>query len=123
MADPLSFDFGGDPVNPHTVGPTGLPPISGKTPISRHASFTGAREAVHGRGEKQKTYAQILRNHGPMSDQDVAALTRWPLSSVNSIRCSFGDQIVACGLEPSPFGRAKRTTWGFLRAKDRNNAV
>lgn len=90
-----------------------LPPINGKTPQSKHASYTGAREAQKGRGAKQATYAQILRNHGPLSDQDVAALTKWPLSSVNSIRDSFGGQITAQGLEPSPFGRARRTRWGF----------
>ncbi len=88
-------------------------PVSGRSVQARHASWTGAREAQVRRGEKQATYAQILRNHGPMTDQDVAALTKWPLSSVNSIRDSFGDQIVAQGLEPSPFGRAKRTQWGF----------
>lgn len=88
-------------------------PHQGRTLQSRHASWTGAREAQRTRGEKVQTYAQILRNHGPMTDQDVAALTKWPLSSVNSIRDSFGEQITAQGLEPSPFGRAKRTKWGF----------
>lgn len=89
-------------------------PFHGKTPQSKHASWTGAREAQKTRGEKRATYAQILRNHGPISDQDVAGLTTWPLSSVNSIRDSFGEQVTAQGLEPSPFGRAKRTRWGFL---------
>jgi hypothetical protein len=90
-----------------------LPPFRGRTSQSRHASYTGAVHAQRTRGEKQQTYAQILRNHGPMTDQDVAALTRWPLSSVNSTRDSFGDQVVPMGFEPSPFGRAKRTRWGF----------
>lgn len=90
-------------------------PFSGSTPAARHASWTGAQHATKTRGEKQATYAQILRNHGPMTDQDVAALTTWPLSSVNSIRDSFGDRVIPCGHEPSPFGRAQRTRWGWVK--------
>jgi hypothetical protein len=85
----------------------------GRTDTSRRASRSGAVHALKGRGEKVATYLQLLRNHGPMTDQDVAAITRWPLASVNSIRASLGDQIVECGDVPSPVrGWVTRTRWG-----------
>lgn len=88
-------------------------PFAGNYEASRHSSWTGAREASKNLAAKQGVYAQLLTNHGPMSDQTVAAVAGWPLSSVNSTRNSFGDQVVPKGHEPSPFGKAKRTLWGW----------
>lgn len=88
-------------------------PFSGNTMAACHASWTGAREGSKNLARKCGVYAQLLTNHGPLSDQDVAAITKWPLSSVNSIRALFGEQVGPKGHEPSPFGRAKRTLWGW----------
>lgn len=61
-------------------------PYQGDNPTARASSATGAVYALTGRRGKTATYCQILKNHGPISDQEVAGLTKWSLSSVNSIR-------------------------------------
>lgn len=88
-------------------------PFTGNYQASKHASWTGAREASKNLARKRGQYAQLLTNHGPISDQDAAALMRCGISSVNSTRGSFGDCVVPKGHEPSPFGKAKRTLWGW----------
>lgn len=96
-----------------------VPPVphQGRSDVSRTASFSGALVARATRKGKTATYLQILRNHGPISDQDVAALTKWSLSSVNSIRGSLADgMVIARGVDVQTWDdgkQTKRTQWGL----------
>ena len=84
-------------------------PFQGNTPQSKHASWTGAKAAARTKRGKTARYLELLREHGPISDQAMAALTGWALSSCNSIRHGVRDQVVADGFETA--GAAKRTKW------------
>lgn len=92
-------------------------PYQGSSAESRAASFSGAMAARETRKGKTATYLQILRNHGPMTDQDVAGLRQWSLSSVNSIRGSLPKgTIIARGAEFQTWDDGKttrRTQWGL----------
>jgi hypothetical protein len=61
-------------------------PISGRTARSRHASWTGSRHVSRSLGERVSAVKQLLQNHGPITDHDIAALVPCSLSSVNSCR-------------------------------------
>lgn len=61
-------------------------PISGRTARSRHASWTGSRHATKAMGERMQAVRQLLEHHGPISDQDMAAILKCGLSSINSCR-------------------------------------
>lgn len=115
MREQGGFDFSSQPVNPTEVSPTGerLPPVSGNSPQARHASYTGALSAFQRWGLKQLAYLEALKTEGPLTDQAAAALLRWPLSSVNSIRNSLGDRIVPDGFDAQHCGsrQTKRTRW------------
>lgn len=116
----LSFDFSAEPVDPRSVSPVGqpLPPVNGTSPESRHASWTGARVAVHTWGQKQSEYLQLLNAGGSMTDNEVAALVKWPLSSVCSIRNSLMARVETDGFETATWdgGRTtRRTRWRLKR--------
>lgn len=117
------FDFSAPIANVTTTSPTGesLPPIAGKTPAARHASYTGARQAVRTFGAKASEYLQVLTNGGPISDHAAAAVMHCGLSSICSIRNGLIDQgypIVADGFDEARWGdggTTKRTRWTLQR--------
>ncbi len=128
MTEALAFDFGAEPADVRTVGPTGETlPIAGRTPESRDASASGARQAVKTWGVKVSEYLQILANGGPISDHAAAALMKCGLSSICSIRNGLIDRAEERG-EPAPIvpdgfdletwadgGTTKRTKWRLRR--------
>ncbi len=61
-------------------------PISGRSARSRHASWTGSQYVSRALGERVAAVKQLLQNHGPITDHDIAALVPCSLSSVNSCR-------------------------------------
>lgn len=119
------LDFSAPAVDPQSVSPTGqaLPPIAGKTTQSKHASYTGARQAVKTYAVRTSEYLQLLRNAGALTDHAAAALMHCGLSSICSIRNGIIDQAKAAGKEapivPDGFdeqewadgGKSKRTRW------------
>src|SRR6187399_2082908 len=88
-------------------------PFSGVIQVSRHASATGAKAAESARAGKTKTYLALLEAKGALSDHAVAALTGWPLSSVNSIRNGLAELVIPDGFETEHFGsrHTRRTRW------------
>jgi hypothetical protein len=87
-------------------------PFTGRSPQARHASYSGAKAQAEKFTAKQNCYLEHL--WGPMTDQDMAEYLGWPLSSVNSIRNSLGDLIVADGFVTKHWdnGRTtKRVLW------------
>ena len=106
MTEPLRFNWDAPAV---TV------PISGRTPQSRHASWTGARRAVKTWTVRQSTLLQLLGS-GPKTRQDLAVLSGYPISSVCSILDSVRGQIQEVDLEPVtwPDGSVtRRVRWGL----------
>ena len=77
-------------------------PINGRTPRSRHASYTGSVYVSRALGERVSAVKQLLQNHGPISDQSIAGLLKIALSSVNSCRACLvrqGYQIIEVDFE------------------------
>jgi hypothetical protein len=109
MADSLSFDFGVSPVNPHTVGPTVLPPISGKTPASRAASRTGALHAAETRSPNIWTLRQVWRE--PLTINEVAAITGLAVGSVCSLKALLDPELEEVDHERIVWGDGRRDTW------------
>jgi hypothetical protein len=69
-----------------------LPPINGTTIPARHASFTGAVHALETRSANVQALLQLWRQ--PLTIQDVAAITKLPISSVCSLKASIADRLV-----------------------------
>jgi hypothetical protein len=106
-------------------------PFSGRGPAPRHAGYTGALAAVQTWAMKQSAYLQMLNHGGALTDQEAAALLKWPLASVNSTRNGINDLrtaqerpplIVSDGFDVHPFTNArgnrcqtKRTRWRIAR--------
>jgi len=92
-------------------------PFRGKTVQSRHASWTGTRQALKTYGEKVSAYLQLLTNAGALTDHEAAALMHCGLSSICSIRNSLieqGTPIAPDGFNEQAWadgGRTKRTRW------------
>lgn len=100
---PGVLDFEGPPV-----------PFSGRTRETRHASYTGAVHATLARGEKVAALLQLVRNHGPITMQEIAGVTGWPISSVCSLLDAVRDELETDGFERVEWsdGRTtKRTRW------------
>lgn len=119
MAEPLAFNFDTPPVDPTAVSPVGepRPPINGKTPLSRHASYTGAVHADETRSANIGMLRQLWRE--PLTMQDVAAITKLPLSSVCSLKSAIDDELEAFDVVPVEWGDGrkptKRTRWRLKR--------
>lgn len=123
------LDFSAPIADVITTTPSGVssPPIAGKTTASRHASYTGARQAVKTYGAKVSEYLQILANGGPISDHAAAAVMKCGLSSICSIRNGLIDRAVEQGQEPpivpdgfdearwADGGVTRRTRWRLNR--------
>lgn len=76
--------------------------FQGNTVKSRHASWTGAVKTLETRTWKRQAYEQLIRNHGPMTDNEAATVLGWPLSSVCSTRNGILELAKKRG-EPAPF--------------------
>ena len=63
-----------------------MPPVSGNSATTRHASWTGARAVVETWTARQSAYLQLVRNAGAITDQEAAALLKCQLCSINSVR-------------------------------------
>jgi hypothetical protein len=88
-------------------------PINGTTPRSRHASYSGSRHVSRALGERVSAVKQLLQNHGPISDHDIASVLKIGLSSVNSCRHALmrqGYQIIEVDFEEVQWssGKTKR---------------
>lgn len=88
-------------------------PFEGAIAVSRHASYTGAKAAAKRRRVKTEQYMALLEAHGALSDQAVAALTGWGLSSVNSIRNAITELVEPEGFDTQQVGQkhTRRTRW------------
>lgn len=79
-----------------------------------HSSWIGAVRATQGRGEKVEALRQLFRNHGPMTLNEAAHLTGWPLSSICSLKSAIEDELEPCGYDLVSWGTGKatkRTQW------------
>lgn len=79
-------------------------PISGRTVQARHASATGAQQAVGSRGALSRAYAALLKELGPLSDVEASRALGRPLSSLTSTRNGLGARVV-------PSGQYEVVTW------------
>lgn len=107
-----------------------LPPIAGRSQITRHASATGAAAVIEIWTARQSAYLQLLRG-GAKSDQEAADLLKCQLCSVNSVRGALqkafrvtgrGPEIVSDGFDEHRFTDAtgkrrvtRRTRWRIRR--------
>lgn len=73
-------------------------PVSGKTPESRDASRSGARFASLSRKRLTADYLDLLRSHGPLTDQDAAVRLTCGLSSINSVRAGIQKSATKTGI-------------------------
>jgi hypothetical protein len=119
MAEPLSFDFAEPVADVRSVSPVGeqLPPINGNTPLSRHASYTGAVHAADARSANIVALRQLWRE--PRTINEIAAITGLPVSSVCSLKSALGDELEEIDLEVVEWGvdrrATKRTRWRLKR--------
>lgn len=68
-------------------------PWQGRTKVAREASASGARSQVPVWSAKKSALLQVLRNGGPMTRNELAAVLRWPITSV----CSQLDALLESG--------------------------
>lgn len=120
MPTPQGFNFAEEPVDPAAVSPTGevRPPFRGSNTQTAHASWTGARAVVHTWAAKQSAYLQLLAAGGSLTDNEAAALLRWPLSSVCSTRNAVIERLETDGFDLQDWGEGKttrRTRWRIKR--------
>lgn len=103
---------------------TPSPPFRGNSQMSAHASYTGAQSVVECWTQRQSAYLQLLNQAGALTDQEAAALLKWGLSSVNSVRaaCRKRGLIAADGFNEHIFEnasgrvcRTRRTRWRVCR--------
>lgn len=118
--DQGGFDFNVPAVDPREVSASGqaLPPVNGTTSAARHASWTGAVHAMEHRGEKVRALRALFESRGPLTLQQAAEMTGWPLSSICSLKAALGDDLEADGYEVTRWGHGKttkRTRWRVKR--------
>lgn len=94
------------------MNPEPLLPFSGRSPIARHASFSGAVQASPTLSTKKRRYLDLLATHGPLTDQDAAAKLSMQLCAVNSTRNALVDEglVEAADVVKTAFGTT-RTRW------------
>lgn len=97
-------------------------PINGKTPQTRHASYTGACKAQAALSAKQERYVALLLQAGPITDWEAALRLTWPLSSVNSIRNSTAvrDRVEPRGFEITCWADGRTTKRTKFALRDTN---
>ena len=90
-----------------------LPPINGRTPLSRDSSYSGAVHAAETRSANIWTLRQLWRE--PLTINDVAALAHLPVSSVCSLKAAIHDELEEVDQELIMWGdgrrHTKRTRW------------
>lgn len=82
----------------------------GQTAISQQASLSGAVHALKSRGEKVEALRQLLTSHGPLTLNEIAAITKWPVSSVCSLKKCLGAVVEADSVETVDWGDGRTTT-------------
>jgi hypothetical protein len=117
--------FGSEIDPPVLPGPdeatTPTPPFRGVTSTARHASYTGAVHAMRARGEKISAFFQLVKNHGPLTMQDAAAVLKYPLASVCSMKATLERLLEPDGHELVEWGdgrRTRRTRWRVRAGAD-----
>lgn len=89
--------------------------FQGNTVKSRHASWTGAVHACQARGEKVAALRQLLMHHGPLTLNDCAAILKYPLSSICSLKAAIEDELHVVDFETVAWANGKstkRARWG-----------
>lgn len=94
-------------------------PYQGRTAKSAHASFTGAQAQSPVWGQKTSELLQCLRAGGPMSRQELAAVLRWPISSVCSVLDNVRDLIEPVDFETVAWSGGRTTKRERFRVKRR----
>ncbi len=96
-------------------------PISGRTRAARHASASGAMVAARGRGALSVAYVKLLRECGPLSDEQAARALGRRLSSICSTRDGVGELVEPSGeweIVVWPNGRSsRRVKWRLCRRR------
>jgi hypothetical protein len=88
------FNFSVPPVDPQAEP---VAPHQGTTVTARHASWTGAQSQVNCWTAKQSELLQCLAAGGAMSRNELAAVLKWPLSSVCSVLHAVSDRVESNG--------------------------
>lgn len=99
------------PYAPEVNGQPGLP-FSGALPLSRQASYEGAKTAQPTAGIKREAIYRWLLTHGPATDRQIAEALGMLISAVCGRRNELVQlgRVKAAGLVPGKF-RARNTAW------------
>src|SRR5262249_739988 len=84
------------------------PPINGRTPQSRHSSWTGAVHAAEARSANMTALRQLWRE--PRTMNEVSAITGLPMSSVCSLKSAIEDELEVVDMIPIEWGPGRRAT-------------
>lgn len=93
-----------------TTSPAGesLPPIAGATVQARHASYTGAVHAAEARSANIVALRQLWRE--PRTINEIATITRLPVSSVCSLKSAIAGELEFVDYELVEWGDGRRPT-------------
>jgi hypothetical protein len=102
------------PYSPEVNGQPGLP-FAGSNPLSRLASYDGARVAQAGASSKREQLYRWLLAFGPATDRDASEGLGMLVSTINARRNELVQQgrVRAVGLKPGKF-RARNTVWAAV---------
>ena len=87
-------------------------PYQGSTPISRSASRSGAEHVRPKYAQKIARLRELWTV--PMTMQDMAAQTGWPLASICSLKACLGSELEAVDTIDQDWGQGRitrRTRW------------
>src|SRR5579862_7035706 len=110
LMDQGGLDFSAPIADVTTTSPTGeaLPPIAGRSPAARHASYTGAVHAQETRSANLTALRQLWRE--PRTINEMAAITGLPVSSVCSLKSALEDELEVVDFELVEWGDGRRPT-------------
>jgi len=83
-------------------------PINGKTPMARHASYTGAVHACETRSANLVAMRQLWRE--PRTLNEIATIMGLPVSSVCSLKSAIEDELETVDFEEVNWGPGRRPT-------------
>ncbi len=83
-------------------------PFQGRTPRSRHSSWTGAQSAQETRSANLVALRQLWRQ--PLTINDVAAITGLPVASVCSLKARLGEELTVVDFETVYWGAGRKAT-------------